>query len=111
MAAGRPYIAGVDEGSNVWKLTRDVACGLCIPPEDAGFLVDSIRRLQSDPEMRRVMGERGRAYVERNFSRSVVTAGYRDALEAVVAARKPSPDRPVRAGVTPAGEATPLSRE
>ncbi len=102
MAAGRPYIAGVDEGSNVWKLTRDVGCGLCVPPENAGFLADSIRRLQSDPEMRRVMGERGRAHVERNFSRSVVTARYRDALESVVAAR---------AGVTTAGEATPLSRE
>jgi colanic acid biosynthesis glycosyl transferase WcaI len=35
MSSARPYIASVDEGSNVWKLTERVDCGVCIPPEDA----------------------------------------------------------------------------
>ncbi|HEY8166288.1 MAG TPA: glycosyltransferase family 4 protein [Gemmatimonadaceae bacterium] len=84
MAAARPYIAGVDEDSNVWRLTVDAQCGVCVPPEDSSTLVNAILRLRVDPEERRRMGKAGREYVERHFAREAVTARYRAGLEAVV---------------------------
>jgi colanic acid biosynthesis glycosyl transferase WcaI len=107
MAAGRPYVAGVDEGSNLWKLTRDCESGVCILPENSAALVNAILRLRSDPETRRQMGRAGRDYVEQHFARGMITARYRTALEAVVSTEK----RPVgfndRAGTHASTEAAP----
>lgn len=111
MAAARPYVAGVDEGSNVWKLTRDAECGVCILPEDPAALVNAILRLRSDPETRRRMGRSGREYVEQHFARATVTARYRAALEAVVSTEKRRVGFNDRAGGPASAGAAPLPRE
>jgi len=87
MASGRPYIAGVDEASYVWKLTRRAGSGVCIAPEDKAAMAEAILRLQADPERAREMGRSGRAYVERHFARHAVTGRYRAALEELVEPR------------------------
>jgi colanic acid biosynthesis glycosyl transferase WcaI len=84
MAAGRPYIACVDRGSNVWKLTETAGCGVCVEPEDGKALAEAVLQLQSEPAMAQAMGRNGREYVTRHFSREVITDRYRVALEAVV---------------------------
>lgn len=83
MAAARPFIAGVEEGSNVSKLSRDARCGVCVAPEDAAALADAVLRLRANRTVARRMGERGRAYVERHFARESVTGRYRESLERV----------------------------
>lgn len=88
MAAGRPYIAGVDAGSHVWQLTRAVGCGVCVPPENGPALAAAIVQLQADTEMARNMARNGRAHVERHFARAVVTDRYRVVLESLVAERR-----------------------
>ncbi len=84
MAAGRPYVAGVDRESNVWKLTQAVGCGVCVEPENGRALAEALLQLQAEPELARAMGHNGRAHVERHFAREVVTERYRVALEALV---------------------------
>lgn len=84
MAAGRPYIAGVDAGSTVSKLTESVGCGVCVPPENGEALADAVSRLQADAAARQTMGLAGRNYVELHFAREAVTAHYRAALEKLV---------------------------
>jgi colanic acid biosynthesis glycosyl transferase WcaI len=84
MAAGRPYIAGVDNDSTVSKLTSKVGCGVCIAPEDGRALADAVLRLQADVEARQAMGAAGRNYVELHFAREAVTGRYRVALEKLV---------------------------
>ncbi|MBK8314778.1 MAG: hypothetical protein IPL01_12525 [Acidobacteria bacterium] len=84
MAAGRAYIAGVDEGSNVWKLTNTAHCGICVEPENGKALADAIIVLKSDFERAMRMGEAGHEYVVRNFAREVITDRYRTSLEALV---------------------------
>jgi colanic acid biosynthesis glycosyl transferase WcaI len=111
MAAARPYIAGVDEGSNVWKLTREAECGVCISPEDAPALVNAILRLRSDPETRRRMGRSGREYVEQHFARETVTARYRAGLEAVLSTEKRRVGFDDHAGAPASGESAQLRRE
>lgn len=41
--------------------------GLLVPPRDPAALADAIGRLAGDPALRRMMGEAGRAYVEREY--------------------------------------------
>jgi colanic acid biosynthesis glycosyl transferase WcaI len=84
MASGRPYIASVDEGSNVWKLTEKVECGVCIPPENAEALAEAVLALQTQSHQAAAMGAHGRAYVESHFARANVTQQYRVALEQIV---------------------------
>ncbi|HWQ34862.1 MAG TPA: glycosyltransferase family 4 protein [Blastocatellia bacterium] len=81
MAAARPCIAGVDAGSNVWKLIERAGCGVCIPAEDGAALADAVRRMQADEEQRAAMGRNGRAYVVQHFARTAITERYRGALE------------------------------
>lgn len=84
MSSARPYIASVDEGSNVWKLTEHAGCGVCIPPENAQALADAVMELKADRKRRQLMGVNGRAFVEWQFARQVVTQRYRQALEDLV---------------------------
>ena len=84
MSSARPYIASVDEGSNVWKLTERAECGVCIPPEDARALADAVMNLKAAPRRRQTMGANGRAFVELHFAREVVTQRYRQALEELI---------------------------
>jgi len=85
MAAGRPYIAGVDDGSTVAKLTETVGCGVCVAPEDGRALADAVLRLKGDAGARQTMGSKGREFVERHFARETITDRYRVALEHLVA--------------------------
>ncbi|MEP7338246.1 MAG: glycosyltransferase family 4 protein, partial [Acidobacteriota bacterium] len=87
MAAGRPYIASVDDGSTVSKLTAQVGCGVCVAPEDGRALANAVLRLLSDAGARQTMGSSGREYVERHFARETITSRYRAVLEGLVEAR------------------------
>jgi colanic acid biosynthesis glycosyl transferase WcaI len=84
MAASRPFVAGVDAGGNVWKLTETVGCGVCVGPDDGMGLAEAVVRLQSEPAVAEAMGRNGREYVMRHFARDVVTNRYRIALESVI---------------------------
>lgn len=61
LAAGRPYVAAVDEVSEVAAITRRHACGVLVPPGDAAALADAVARLAADPDTRAAMGRRARA--------------------------------------------------
>ena len=87
MAAAKPYIAGVDEGSTVWKLTDQVGCGLCVEPENGRALAEAVLKLQADANARARMGAKGRQFVERNFAREIITDRYRSSLESLVEQR------------------------
>lgn len=87
MAAAKPYIAGVDTGSTVWKLTDQVGCGVCVEPENGRALAEAVLQLQADAEARNRMGVKGRQFVERNFARETITDRYHLALENLIEQR------------------------
>jgi colanic acid biosynthesis glycosyl transferase WcaI len=84
MAAGRPYIAGVDRASNVWKLTEAAGCGLCVEPENGLALAEAVQKMQTNAEAALEMGRNGRRYAERHFARETITERYRCVLEMLV---------------------------
>jgi glycosyltransferase involved in cell wall biosynthesis len=87
LAAGRPYVAAVEDDCEVAALTRAHDCGVVIPPGDAAALADAIRRLRADPEglARRGANARQASYA---FDRKGQIARYAEAFGRVLAARR-----------------------
>jgi colanic acid biosynthesis glycosyl transferase WcaI len=71
LAAGRPYIAAVDEDSEVATVTAMGQCGLRIDPDTPDLLVKAIRWCLDHPQELREMGDRGRRLAEEQFDRQI----------------------------------------
>lgn len=82
MAAGRPFVAAVDPGSEPALLAEEHGCGLAVEPGDAPALAEAIRRARDLPLDD--MGRRGREAFERLYDRPIATAAYCRLLEEVV---------------------------
>jgi glycosyltransferase involved in cell wall biosynthesis len=61
LAAGRPWIAAVDEESEVAAMTAQHGCGVRVAPGDAAALAEAIVSLRANPAQCAAMGERARA--------------------------------------------------
>lgn len=75
LAAGRPYIAAVEDTCEVASLTRAHDCGLVVDPGDAGQLAEAVMRLYRDRELRRRCGEQARV-TGLSFDRRTQVARY-----------------------------------
>jgi colanic acid biosynthesis glycosyl transferase WcaI len=91
LAAGRPIVASVDEGSELAALLERTGAGLAVPPEDPASFTDAIRRLAESPEDARAMGRRGRAFVESWVSPGAVAETYERLFEKLSARRGSAP--------------------
>ncbi|MBM3300465.1 MAG: glycosyltransferase family 4 protein, partial [Deltaproteobacteria bacterium] len=69
MAAGRPVIASVEEGTELSALVRDAASGLVVPPESPQDVAAAILQLHANPERRYQLGKNGREFVVERYSR------------------------------------------
>ena len=77
LAAGKAVIGSMTgEAAQI----LNAAGGLVVPPEDSVALAEAIRALAADPELRRAMGQTGRAYVERGYDRAALAREYRKIL-------------------------------
>jgi len=81
MAAARPIVAITGAGNELSRLIADAQCGVTVPPGDsvrlAAVLADALNKRAAFA----AMGQRGRAYLERNCSRQTCIAR----IEAVLA--------------------------
>lgn len=78
LAAARPLLASVDEGSEVARVVERAGAGIAVPPDDAAAFTSALGRLLDAPDEARRMGERGRAFVESWASPGAVAAAYED---------------------------------
>ena len=78
LAAGRPLIASVDEGSEVARVVERAGAGVAVPPEDAEAFTKAIRSLIDAPEELERMGNAGRAFVEDWASPAAVAHAYEE---------------------------------
>jgi colanic acid biosynthesis glycosyl transferase WcaI len=95
LAAGRPYVAAVEEESEVTAITLRYACGLLSEPGKPRELADRILKLYHDRALARQLGLNARR-AALDFDRRRQVAAYRAALGEVVEAA-----RIERAGRTP----------
>ena len=83
LAAGKPYVAAVEEDSEVADLTARHDSGLVVPPESPEALAKAIVRLYEDPALRTRLGANGLA-ASALYDRPVAVAAYHRLLTAAV---------------------------
>jgi colanic acid biosynthesis glycosyl transferase WcaI len=86
MAAGKPFVAAVQEGSEIARLVDEHDCGIRVDPGDGAAMADAILAVRGHGGSD--MGRRGREAFEAAFTREIATEAYRDLLEQV--ARRPT---------------------
>jgi len=69
LAVGRPYIAAVDEESEVAAITREWGAGLRVEPDSAEAVAAAVRWSLAHREELAAMGRRGRQLAEMHFDR------------------------------------------
>jgi colanic acid biosynthesis glycosyl transferase WcaI len=97
MSSARAVIASVSPGSEVARVLREAEAGVLIGPEDPDALMDAVMALRDDPERRRHLGAKGRAFAERFWEKQRTLSVLEAHLLAVAARRKLAPPEEVTA--------------
>jgi glycosyltransferase involved in cell wall biosynthesis len=82
MSCARPVILGVDGQAR--KIVEEAAAGIVIEPENPDALVAAVQRLHENRELGRAMGQKGREYIVKNFSRASTAEKYLKILNTIV---------------------------
>jgi colanic acid biosynthesis glycosyl transferase WcaI len=78
LAAGRPFVASVDAGSEIATIAERSGAGISVVPEDAEAFTKAIRHLAAAPDERFEMGRHARAFVEGWASPAAVAQRYEE---------------------------------
>ena len=73
MACARPFLLGV-EGEARRIAEQEAQAARYVKPENVDALVEGILYIHEHPEEAKLLGERGRAYVEKHYDRDQLTA-------------------------------------
>jgi colanic acid biosynthesis glycosyl transferase WcaI len=84
LAAGRPIVASVDEGTEVARTVERAGAGVSVPPDDPAAFTAAVGRLLDDPSGAAQMGAAGRRFVESWASPSAVAAAYEDLFQELI---------------------------
>ena len=79
LAAGKPFIAAVERGSEPDLIVREHGCGVRVEPGDAEALAGAVLEMQDADLVS--MGKRGREALETRFDRTIASRAYLDLLE------------------------------
>ena len=86
LAAGRPFVAAVEEQCEVASIARSGACGLVAEPGNARDLADRILAFHSDRAMADACGANARS-ISAGFDRRVQVSRYAELFRDVIALR------------------------
>jgi colanic acid biosynthesis glycosyl transferase WcaI len=78
LAAGRPFVASVDPGSEIARIAERSGGGIAVPPDDPEAFTKAIRALLDDRNGRLEMGSSGRSFVEGWASPRAVARAYEE---------------------------------
>ncbi len=83
LAAGRPVVAAIDEGSEIPRLLQRSGGGIAVAPDDPDAFVAAVAQLVDDPPRARAMGACGRAWVVESASPAAIAERYEHLLRAL----------------------------
>jgi lipopolysaccharide/colanic/teichoic acid biosynthesis glycosyltransferase len=95
LAAGRPYVAAVEDTTEVAAITRRWRAGRLVPPGDAEQLAAEILTLYRDRDLARSLGENARR-AALSFDRPDQVSAYERLFVEIAAAPRPLAQRPAR---------------
>lgn len=83
LAAGRPFVAMMEDNAEVARIAREHAVGFVVRPGDIESLAVTIRNAADSPERIKQMGARARRLAEDHFDREKVTSQFGSVLASV----------------------------
>ena len=78
LAAGRPILASIDEGSEVELTVEAAGAGRAVPPENEGAFLTALEEMLADPASLEQMGRNGRDHLAESFSPAAQAAAFDD---------------------------------
>ena len=88
LAAGRPVLASIDEGSEVATVIKEAEVGAAVPPDDEWAFLSALEELLARPAELRAMGERGRRFAETWLTPQAQAEAYEQLFQRVMAERE-----------------------
>ncbi|MDG2111573.1 MAG: glycosyltransferase family 4 protein [Actinomycetota bacterium] len=88
LAAGRPVLASVDQGTEVDRVLSRSGAGTAVPAGDTESFIEAVVRYADDAPRRQTEGRAGRAFAETWLSAASVAEAYEDLFAELVASRK-----------------------
>jgi colanic acid biosynthesis glycosyl transferase WcaI len=67
LCAGRPILLSAPQSNLAARTIRQAQAGIVVDPNEPAAFIEAAHLLRANPEMRRQLGENGRAYAERTF--------------------------------------------
>jgi colanic acid biosynthesis glycosyl transferase WcaI len=89
LAAGRPVLASVDEGTEVARIVDRAGCGVAVPADEPAAFLAGLAGLLADPARAAALGERGRHFVEQWASPAAVATSYESLFDELRGAGRP----------------------
>lgn len=80
MAAGKPVLGVLDEGSEARLIVEECNCGVCIEPGNYKEISRNIEYILNNKELIKSLGENGRKYLEVNLTKDVSINKYKDTI-------------------------------
>lgn len=80
MAAGKPILGVLEDGSECAEIIKETGCGSCREPGDYDGIEELIRKYLSGSFDLADMGKRGREYLERNLTKEVSVRKYKEEI-------------------------------
>lgn len=80
MAAGKPVLGVLDEGSEARLIVEECNCGVCIEPGNYIEISNNIEYILNNKELIKSLGKNGRKYLEVNLTKDVSINKYKDTI-------------------------------
>ena len=93
LAAGKPIVAAIAHDNDAARIVEAAEAGFVVSPSDNSTFVAQVLALSADPARRREMGDKGRAFAERNFAIDGVADRFEAVFAEAVARRRGASDR------------------
>lgn len=79
MASAKPVVLAAS--GEPASIIEQYQAGIAVEPGDISGLVDALRRLRDNPDLRQKFGQNGRCAAEKNFNREKIVSDFTDFLE------------------------------
>lgn len=84
MASGKPFIAAVDEGSEIDKIVREFQCGIVTSPSDVEELKKAVLWAFHNQDKIEKMGERGRIALVNHYTKKICAQKFKKIIDNIV---------------------------
>lgn len=80
MAAGKPVLGVLDQGSEARLILEECNCGVCVEPSDYEGIYEKINYVLDNKNEMKNLGLNGRKYLENNLTKEVSINKYKDSI-------------------------------